>query len=125
MTPAYLLALLRLTGFTVRADGDLIRIAPASRLTPEQVAEVLANRDGLLELLRVDGDERLERSVGLYAHPRMDDQVAGFWWQKRLKETYGQQKRNDDIPALAPPQGADGAAAIGGTADGGTVSVAR
>jgi hypothetical protein len=51
MTAAMLLANLEIDGFRVRAERGKLLVQPAERLTPEMVAELQANKSGLLEVL--------------------------------------------------------------------------
>ena len=54
MIAARLLAALRRRGFAVRLDGGRVLIAPASQLTPGDVAEIGEYRGELLALLAAE-----------------------------------------------------------------------
>jgi hypothetical protein len=70
MTPEALYEQLHLEGFTFRADGDRLVVAPASRLTGRQQEAVRASRDGLLALARSGYDpahqRRIDRAMAEY-----------------------------------------------------------
>lgn len=51
MTPTALLASLRASGFTLRPEGGLLLVSPASRLTGDQRAALIAHKPALLALL--------------------------------------------------------------------------
>src|SRR5262249_26204656 len=70
MTPEALYEQLHLEGFTFRADGDRLLVAPASRLPPGQREAVRATRDALLALVRSGYDpahqRRIDRALAEY-----------------------------------------------------------
>jgi hypothetical protein len=63
VTPEALYEQLYLEGFTFRADGDRLVVAPASRLTGRQQESIRANRDGLLALVRSGYDPARQRRI--------------------------------------------------------------
>ena len=64
MNAASLLAALTLRGISVRADGDQIRVIPASRLTPGELASLKAEKPTLLRLLRIIGSATATDALG-------------------------------------------------------------
>ena len=70
VTPAALLVALRARGVTVEAHGDRLRLAPADRVTPEELADLRTLKAEVLALLvdleslEADGTAALWR--GLY-----------------------------------------------------------
>ena len=64
MSARQVLSHLRRHGMTVRLRGEMILVAPGSRITSTQRCHILANRRGLLELLaREQGRFKPEQQI--------------------------------------------------------------
>lgn len=68
------LATLRAAGFTVTQEGDRLKVAPASRLTPELRAMVQAHRDEIIAALQ---REASPAQVSRFLHAALPDGYRG------------------------------------------------